>query len=343
MTKPCAWLVVAAALAAAPACKSRSSADGSAAAVTGLGAVPADAEAVISFDVRRLAGSQLVERSVALLLQRDAELAARWERLAAACHLDVEKQVERVLLALAPATKDTGQRVLMVVTGDLPEATLATCVQTAVGSGGGQLVSGKTLYQVTEGPRVIWFGYGRPDTVVLGSSRPWVEAALGKGPKLATDGALKPLLARADQAAPIWAAGRPGPVGEGLIRVTQGRMKKGPQALFVSVDPTTGLRVEIGVELATEDDAKVLEELAKIQLPTLAMAAQAFSLGPLVAKVTAAREGATVKLRLSLGMEEVNQLLVAIDRTARDPQDSAPPSQPGVTPQPDAAPAARLQ
>jgi hypothetical protein len=331
------WVVAAAVLAAVPACRNKSSAENGGSSVTGLGAVPADAAAVISFDVRRLADSQLVERAVALLLQREPSLGPRWERLAAACKLDLGNQIERVLLAIAPATKDAPQRVLIVAMGDLPEKTVSTCVQDALGAGGGKVVADKALYQASEGSREVWFGYGRADTLVLGSNRAWVEAALGKGPKLATEGALKPLLARADQAAPIWAAGRPGPVGEGLIRVTQGRMKQGPQALFVSLDPTTGLRFELGVELASEDDAKVLEEFTKIQLPTLAMAAQVLSLGPLVAKITPAREGSTVKLRLSLGMDEVNQLLVAIDRTPPDPQGSAPPSLPA---QPDAAPAA---
>jgi hypothetical protein len=325
-----AWVIAVAVLAAVPACRNKSSADGGGSAVTGLGAIPADAEAVMSFDVRRLADSQLVERAVALLLQRDPSLEQRWARVATACKLDLGNQIERVLVALAPATKEAPQRVLMVLMGDLPEKTISTCLRDALGAGGGKVVADKALYQATEGSREVWFGYGRADTIVLGANRAWVEAALGKGPKLATEGALKPLLARADQAAPIWAAGRAGPVANEMLRVTQGRMKQPPQAYFVSVDPTTGLRFELGVELASEDDAKVLEELAKVQLPTLAMAAQAFSLGPLVAKITPSREGPTVRLRLSLGMDEVNQLLVAIDRKPPDPQDS--PAAPAPAP-----------
>jgi hypothetical protein len=322
-------VVLAAVLAAAPACKKKPPAEGSPMSVTGLAAVPADAEAVISFDVGRLVDSQLVARAAELLLQREPGLAAQWSRLATACQIDVRTQVSRVLLALGPAQPKAGARWLMVVTGDLPEARFALCVQNAAASGNGELAvrtsGGRTFYTVKEAGRTIWFGFGQPDTVVLGVDQGWVEQALAAGPKLADTGALRPLLARADQAAPIWAAGMLDPkVTAGLVRSVGGAMKQGAKAVFLSVDPSTGLRFELGADLHSEDDAKALEEFAKTQNSVIAMAAQVVSLGPLVAKLATARNGTHVTFGLSLSMDEVNQLLRAIDSPPEDPQDSAP-------------------
>jgi hypothetical protein len=315
-------------IAAAHACKKKPDGAGPPAAVTGIAAIPADAEVVVSFDVGRLAGSPLVGRAVDLMLQRDDTLRARWARVAAACQIDPVAQIRRVVLALGPRTK-TGQAGLMVVSGDLAEATLATCMKTAVGTGGGEVTArsagGRTIYAVTEAARTVWFGFGQADTVVLGSNEAWLEQAFAGGPTLADSGALKPLIARADQAAPMWAAGlAPAEVTAGLVKSTGGALKRGPSALFLSVDPSTGLRVELGADLASEDDAKIMEEFIKGQLPGLSLFAQIRALGPLVAKITTQRAGTHVTVGLSLAMDEVNQLLQAIDRPAEDPQDSAP-------------------
>lgn len=299
-------------------------------AVTGLAAIPADATAVMSFDVGRLVGSQLVDRGIALVLARDPSLAAKWQRMAAACQLDLRAQIRRVILALGPPGKGGAPGPgLMVVSGDFSEATISACVKNAVGTGGGEVTArtqnGRTIYAVVDGKQSQWFGFGQADTVVLGSQVAWVEQALGAGPKVADSGALKALLARTDQAAPIWAAGIPaGPVAAGLTKLIGGTMQKGPQAVLLSVDPTTGLRVDLGAELASEEDAKALEDFAKTQLPTLSLLAQVRSLGPLVAKLAPTRTGTSVAFHISLSIEELNQLLQAIDRPAEDPQDSAP-------------------
>jgi len=328
MTGRATLAVLAVVLAAGPACRKKPADRSTAAALTGLAAIPADAEVVLSFDVGRLADSQLVGRGVELVLQRDPGLAGRWARLAAACQIDVRAQVHRVLLALGPATK-AGQPGLMVVSGDLSEATIASCVKNAVGTGQGELAArtsgGRTIYAVTEAKRTVWFAFGQADTVVIGSDQAWLEQALAGGAKVSDGGALKPLIARADQAAPMWAAGRPGArLTEGLVRVTGGALKKGPQAVFLSVDPSTGLRFELGADLPTEEDAKVLEEFAKGQLPTMALVAQIRSLGPIVAKLAIKRTGTNVTAGISLSIAEVDQVLKAIDRPAEDPQDSAP-------------------
>src|SRR4051812_11331956 len=102
--------------------------------VTGLAAVPASAQVVIVTDVARVVSSPIVERAIDQLMMRDADLATRWQRLLDTCKLDLAT-ISHVALAIGPKTGDapgTGP-VLMVVTGKLVEADLATCVRAMVG------------------------------------------------------------------------------------------------------------------------------------------------------------------------------------------------------------------
>src|ERR1041385_4629602 len=108
--------------------------------VTGLAAVPSSAQVVIVVDVKRVVDSPLVERAIDQLLMRDADLATRWQKLRDSCKLDLAT-IDHVALAIGPKSGDapgTGP-VLMVVTGKLVEADLATCVRAMVGQGGGTL------------------------------------------------------------------------------------------------------------------------------------------------------------------------------------------------------------
>jgi hypothetical protein len=332
--------VIAAALAAVPACKDKPADQGAPAPIAGLGAIPADADGVIMFDVPKLADSALVMRGVELMLQRDPTIEGRWSNLATACGLGERGAIRKVTLALGPAPAPAAgaaaggppalPAILMIVTGDLTEATLPTCVKTAFGTGGGDVTArtagGRTIYTVTEQSRSLFFAFGQADTVVVSTSAPWLEQALGRGPKV-TDktAAIAALLARADQTAPLWATGKTdGPIVAGLVRATAGLLEKGPTAVFVALDPTSGLRAELAADLATEQDAKALEQFANTQLRFLSLVAQAKSLGPTVAKLAPVRAGTNVKFAISLSPAEVNQLMQAIDRPAEDPQDSPP-------------------
>lgn len=300
--------------------------------VTGLAAVPASAQVVIVTDVARVSSSPLVERAIDQLLMRDADLADRWQKLKDICKIDLAT-ISHVALAIGPKTGDapgTGP-VLMVVTGKLVEADLATCVRAMVGQGGGSLVaneaSGRTLYQVVDGKRTMYFAFGRPDTVVLGSNEAYVREALSTKTKVSDDPDMKRWLARADQKSPVWAAGRVDErVKTGLVRVTNGQLKEGPQAMLVAVDPTNGAKIEVSAVMASKADAKTLESYAKTQLGLAAMAAQAKSLGRIVDKVQISTENETVRFKADLGMEEVNLLISALDGSAPAEQIPTPPA-----------------
>lgn len=298
--------------------------------VSGLAAVPASAEVVIAADVARVIGSPLVERAVDQLLLRDGDLAARWQKLQDSCKLSVA-QIKYVVLAIGPHTgpqPGTGP-VLMVATGKLVETELSACVRTMVGQGGGTLtakdVSGHTLYQARDGNRTMFFAFGRADTVVLGSSEAFVTEALGTGKKLLDNPDMRTWIDLADQKAPLWAAGKVDErVRSGLVRVTSGQLAAGPTAIVVAFDPTKGAKLSVGAVMATPADAKTLETYAKTQLAALGMAAQAKSLGKIVDKVAISSDGPLVRLVATLDLDEVNQLVSALDGKDVPAQGSPP-------------------
>ena len=301
--------------------------------VTGLAAVPATAQVVIAADIGKLKDSPIVARAVDQLLLRDVALAARWTEVQDSCKLDLTKQVKHVMLALGPpaATAPTGTGpVLMVATGTLSEPELAACVRTMVGKGGGALtaktVVGRSLYQVRDGNRTMFFAFGRPDTVILGTSESWVLEALGTGGKALDNPELKSWMTLTDQRAPVWAIGKVDErVRSGLVQASNGKLKAGPTAFVASLDPSSGARLELGAVMATGDDAKALESFANSELKILSMVAQMKSLGQLVGKIAITSDGSVVRFRAPFTLDDVNQLLKVLDEKPA-PEQGSPPS-----------------
>jgi hypothetical protein len=230
--------------------------------------------------------------------------------------------------------------VLLVATGTLAEAELASCLTRVVGAGGGTLsahpAAGRTLYQIKEGDRTVYFAFGQADTIVIGTQKAWVTEAVGTGKKIADAAEMKAVLARVDARAPVWAAGLVDErVATGLVRASKGEIAAGPRAVFATLDPTDGLRAELGAVMESEADANALESLAKPQLGLLAVAAQIKGLGPVVGKLTTRREDAVVRLGIALTEAELNQALKAIDMSMPPSQD-APPAAPAIGPDVDA-------
>ncbi len=86
----------------------------------------------------------------------------------------------------------------------------------------------------------------------------------------------------------------------------------------------------LGAVMASVEDAKALELLAKQQLALLAMAAQAKGLGRIVGKINTVSDAKVVRISLTLDPTEINQLLSAVDSAGTGSQDAPPaaPSQP---------------
>jgi hypothetical protein len=292
--------------------------------LAGLAAVPSDARVVIGADPARLAGSPLVARAMELMIAREPSLADRFSRLADACQIDWREDLDSVVLAQVPETPP-----LLVVTGQLVEAEVAACVQNVATAGGGTLavepVEGRTLYTITSENRTLHFAFGRKDTVVLSASRDLVVAGLGTGPKLLDDPEMKQLVGAADTEKPIWGAGvADAKLGQRLLRLTKGEVKNPPRAFRASIDPAGGLQAELVAVMASEDDAKALESHMSTTLELISLAAQAYGLGPLAAKITGTRDGADVTFGVSLSDAETKDLLSTVDSRAPVAQDAGP-------------------
>jgi hypothetical protein len=76
--------------------------------------------------------------------------------------------------------------------------------------------------------------------------------------------------------------------------------------------------------MASPTDAKALESFAKGQVALLGMAAQKFSAGTLVDKITVSANEKVVHVRVALTLDEVNQLVSALDGKGSAAQDSPP-------------------
>ncbi|MBV8758565.1 MAG: hypothetical protein JO257_14865 [Deltaproteobacteria bacterium] len=303
---------------------------GQAAEVAGLSAVPASAEIVISADVARVMDSPLVERAVDQLMLREPALATEWQRMHDSCKFDTAR-ITHVLLAIGPkgnAQVGTGP-VLMVASGKIAETEFSTCVRSLVGSGGGDVtaktVAGHTLYVARDGSRIMYFSFGRADTVLLSSNEAFITEALTPGKKATENAELGAWIALADQKAPVWAAGRTDPsLRDRLVKLVGEGLSSGPVAITISFDGTAGAKLDLGAVMASPADAKTLESFAKNQISLLAMAAQAKSMGKLVDKIAISAEDKVVHVRLNLSLDEVNQLLSVLDAGGSAAQDSPP-------------------
>ena len=308
--------------------------------LTGLAAVPASAEAVVGGDISKLLGSPVIDRAVEQLLLHNATLSERWQRVKQDCKLDVAKQVKRVMLAIGPhpgPEPGTGP-VIMVVVGAIPEADLKDCVGKMVGTGGGTVtgkpLDGRTLYLARDGNRTMYFGYGRPDTIVLGSSEAYVTEALGAGKKASDNPDLTKWLTLVNQRSALWAVGRADPrVRDGLVKVMQNKIAAGPVAFAGTADLAEGAKLQLSAVMGTTQDANNLESYMKSELALLTAAAQWRSLGSVVGKVSVSSEDNVVQLRVPLTVDDLNQLLSALDGGNPPAQGSAPPaSGSGISP-----------
>ena len=306
--------------------------------IAALAAIPADATAVVGLDVERLARSRLIGRAVDQMLDRDPELRDRLSALAAACSLDLVKQIKTVHLALGPVAP--GPRAsLLVATGELAEATLTRCLQAGVGAGGGDVTvrqaGERTLYRLAAGRHVLFFGFGHADTVVLGQQEAWVLAGLGGGAKVDTSPALGPALAAVDRAASMWAVATVDPdLGLALARLSKGAIAAGPENVAASLDALDGVRAKATFTMKSAADAKALTDFARGELAVGTIAAATLGLAPVLAKVEVAQAGQGVRFQVALTDAEVKEVLAAIDRGLPGRQDAGPPADAGAEPPP---------
>jgi hypothetical protein len=323
-------------LAAAAGCKEKSKGGAGAqsvAAIEGMSAMPASIDAVLGADVPALARSELVERAVTRMFLGDPGLKKAIDQLFAGCGFRPERDLRTVLVGMDVdgAAVAGVERTLLVASGKLAEGTIAACVSKHMGEMGGALVetqvAGRTHYHADAptGRQDVWFAFGSKDTVVVSSTAELLAEALGKTPRLADAPAMAALIERARRpAAALWAAGTlPPEVGKGLASASGGTLAP-PREIFGSLVVEEGLNAEIGVELASPEEANSAVSLAKRQLELLAQVAQKWKLGQLVARVEASAAEKTLLLRLRLPDAELTQVLAPIDTPGPGQQTTAP-------------------
>lgn len=305
--------------------------DGPAPELTGLAVVPASAEVVVAADIAKLTDSPVIDRAFEQVLSHDAVLLERWQHLKEDCKVELGKQIKRVMLALGPhAGPEPGTGpVLMVAVGSLPEADLKDCVTKLVGSGGGTLtgkaVLGRTLYFAKDGNRTMYFSYTRADTVVLSADEAFIVEALGTGKKAADNPDLTAWRKLVNENSPLWAVGRTDArIRDGLVQLTEGKISGGPIAFAASADLADGAKLQLDIVMSKPEHAKSLESYVKAELALLTAAAQLKSLGSVVGKLSVSVDDAVVQFRVPLTVDDLNQLLSALDADSTSAQDRAP-------------------
>ena len=337
-------MIVAIALSAVSGCKEKSKGERKAAevvaAIEGISALPASIDAVLGADVPTLAKSELVDHAIQRMYLADPGLRKALDQLFEGCGFEPGRDLRTVLVGMDVdgAAIAGAERTLLVASGKLSEGSVASCVTRHLTSIGGALVQkpvgGRTHYHADSpaGQQDVWFAFGSKDTVVVSSTAELLADALGKGPRLVSDEAFAALVERARRpGAAIWAAGLlPPEIAKGLATATGGAIEA-PRAIFGHLAADTGLALEIGVELASAEEANSSVLLAKQQLAVIAQIAQKWKLGQLVAKIEVKAAGPTLFLNLALDDAELATVLAPIDTTRPGEQTTAPQEAQGAS------------
>jgi hypothetical protein len=193
---------------------------------------------------------------------------------------------------------------------------------------GGSLTTrtvGGRVYYLTKGTdREVWLTMGGAGTLALSPSQPWLEEAVGSGPKAADNVVLTDAIRRIHDGRTLWAAGLvPEGVGKGLIDATRGQIEERPRVMFGDLRLDQGLQARLGVVMASPEDAKTLESKAVFELALGSLVAQEWGLGPLIARIRAKAEGPILEIELGLSPVEVNEVLTALGTAEVD---SGPPA-----------------
>lgn len=291
-----------------------------AASLEGLGALPADTQVVVGANVAKLRESSLARRAIGQMLATNPEDAARLDALVTRCKLDPARDLDSVIVGLGRG--GSRREVVLVAKGRFDEAGLVECVRASLAEKGGALeertIAGARAW-VARPPRAehpVAFAFGAPGTLLVASGEEWLAKAMNAdAPKIEAAPAMMRLVEGADVAAALWGAGVMTPdVGGRLPEITGGAVKAPATAIFGHLRVTDGVKVELNLEMASEDDAKALAQFTKGQVAQFAMLAQAYGLGAVVGEIKPSSRERTFRVVLDLDAAELAQLEAAIDK-----------------------------
>ena len=291
----------------------------------GTDALPAETRVIVGLSVPKIAGAPLARRLVADLLGRDAEAHQRLVDILARCKIDPEKDVESLTIGMVE-----GQDLALLVRGKLDEKSLAECVRAEATAGGGsfadQPLLGRTVYVATskEGGQKVLFTFAPDKTLVVALSEAWLTKILDpKAPKLdgAKDKEMVALLGRVSKDAAVWGTGfLPPGVGKNLLEVTGGQVTQPAQSTAFEAAFDKGLVATLRLDMKGATDAEKLAAFVKSQLDWLAVAAQKYSIGPVVAKIQVVSDQASVKISAHLDENDVKTLEAALAKSEKKEQ-----------------------
>ena len=321
-----ASIVVLLALAASCGRKKAPPSPESPAAVKGLGAVPAEANVILRFDIERLRDSPVFRQAVSYLLAADLDDKSKLDALLAKCHFDPSRDLRSVLLAFV------GPKALLVAEGKFDEATLSECVGGLASERGGALakktVAGAAAY-VAHGaePEETWFAFVGKETVLVAENEDLLTRARDPAAAKVTGAAAKTaLLAKADQKRPIWGVGTvPPSLGEAFVAVTEGAVKHPPAAVTGWAEMADGLQLEVTFAFADAVDAQALVEFAKKQLEALEIMAQMAGLEGVVKRIKVEPSDKIVRVSLALDKRELEDLAQRLEAGSDEPADDQEP------------------
>jgi hypothetical protein len=270
--------------------------------VAEVSGLPADTRVLLEARVGPLAASPVVRPIVERVLARDPGASARLEALLRRCKIDLVRDVERLTIAMREPTE-----VALIVIGRLDEAAVTACVAAETGGLTTTQKQGLTVHAAGAAESRVWLTFAA-GALVASSSERWLETLLdATGPKLA---ARPDLYARVDRSRALWGAGTMPPgVGTRLTELTRGAVKQPARAVSFTVDASgPALAAALRLEMQDEADARELAAFTRGQVDLLAIAAQRFGLGRLVARTQINAEGAGVTLALRVDEQDVRLL-----------------------------------
>ncbi len=297
-TRNLSLAILTVAVMAAPACskdksESGGGSGGAAASKSALKIFPSDSEFVFSVNGAKLRKSKYYDMLEGLIKKQAGDKLAELE----ACGVDVMNSLQS--LTVGGNTK-TGKP-LVKLEGVAREA-FKKCAGTAEDVELKEEGEFSVLTQAGKEMVLAWLG---DNTVVGGSgwSKPDLKARLTAEAGVDGNKALSEMLAKTDGGATIWFAFAP---AGGKM---PGRSPVDIKGVFGSVWLDSGVKVDLGARLGSEQEASDLVKQAKSQLPQAKAQFQAFA--TLIDKLDISSSGSDVRMKLDLSYTEVDDLIKA--------------------------------
>jgi hypothetical protein len=280
-----------------------------------LSALPAGTRFVVSIDIARLRSSALWSR-VAALAEESPEDKQRLERLTRRTGLDPLRQIHRIVAAFPDNPRAQGTFALIIEGEGFDEQRLVAFARED---------SGAKLEPRTRGRRRLWSsGAGRPAAffdgttrVVLGAGA-WADtmADLADGApgvrSAADDLELVHLVARGQPSRALWLAALvPLDVRQALMADPRLDSAGSVTRLAAGADLGPGLTAELVADLSNAADARTLEGRIATTVRESKRNAKLLmlGLGPYLDALEAHADGPTLRVKLTLGEPQLNDLL----------------------------------